>query len=220
MLGKQCQTSTTPSQPTRKEFLRILNAGIATVCIGSLMCGGLWVLRTHQELEKQKDATAQVKASLVQVQDEVSDLQMQLSEAEVQAEAFHTENEAIREQLLELEALEMFQDECVTYAGNFVVTAYCPCSKCCGKHANNRPVVRGETIVFTAIGEVAQEGVTVAVDPSVIPYGTAIYIEGVGIRYAQDCGVSGKRLDVYYEDHSEALHSGLSDRPRGVWIIG
>ena len=110
----------------------------------------------------------------------------------------------------------------VQYVDEFVVTAYCSCKKCCGVWAENRPKVNGQEVVFTATSAVAQEGVTVAVDPKVIPYGTALYIEGVGIRYAQDCGggIKGNRLDVYYADHDRAWTSGLNDRPRKVWIVG
>ena len=108
-----------------------------------------------------------------------------------------------------------------TLVGEFTVTAYCGDVICTGNYGKNRPVVNGTTIVFTANGDIAQEGVTVAADPKVIPYGTKIYIEGVGVRVVQDCGgaIKGNRLDVYYVDHNDAWTSGLNDRPRNVWII-
>ena len=85
-------------------------------------------------------------------------------------------------------------------------TAYCPCEKCCGKWALNRP----DGIVYTASGAVAQEGVTIAADWSVFPVGTVLFIEGYGTRTVQDKGaaVKGNAIDVYFESHEEALVFG------------
>lgn len=112
-------------------------------------------------------------------------------------------------------------DEFMSYSGDFVVTAYCSCEICTGPYSKNRPKVNNRTVVSTSTGSFAEEGVTVAVDPKVIPYGTKLYIEGVGVRVAQDCGgsIKGNRLDVYYSNHDDAWSSGLNDRPRKVWVI-
>lgn len=85
-------------------------------------------------------------------------------------------------------------------------TAYCPCEKCCGRWALNRP----GGIVYTASGAVAQEGETIAADWSVFPVGTVVFIEGYGTRTVQDKGaaVKGNAIDVYFESHEEALAFG------------
>ena len=55
--------------------------------------------------------------------------------------------------------------------GRFKLTAYCGCRKCCGKYADNRPVdENGEVIVTGSIGVRLYAGVSIAVDPRVIPY--------------------------------------------------
>ena len=81
-------------------------------------------------------------------------------------------------------------------AGNskYVITAYCHCQKCCGKMDG-----------ITASGEKAMQGVTVAMNKS-IPFGTKIYIDGVGERIVQDRGsaIKGNRIDLYFENHQEA----------------
>lgn len=74
-----------------------------------------------------------------------------------------------------------------------VATAYCPCNECSEGYGK-----------MTATGTVAKEGRTVAVDPSVIPYGTELLIDG--IKYiAEDCGgaVKGNKIDIYFDTHKE-----------------
>lgn len=82
---------------------------------------------------------------------------------------------------------------------SYVVTAYCACAKCCGK-----------TDGITASGARATEGVTVAADTKVLPFGTRIYIEGVGERVVQDRGgaIRGNRIDLYFDNHQSALNFG------------
>ena len=95
--------------------------------------------------------------------------------------------------------------------GEFKLTAYCSCKKCCGKWADNRPVDKnGNEIVCGAIGERLKEGYSIAVDPTVIPYRTEVMING-HIYKAQDCGdaIKGNRIDVYFENHQDALKFGV-----------
>lgn len=95
--------------------------------------------------------------------------------------------------------------------GEFLCSAYCSCRSCCGKWAENRPVdENGEEIVYTASGAIAQAGVTIAVDTSVIPHGTVVVIDGQEY-IAQDTGhlIEGKRIDVYHDDHQAARVYGM-----------
>lgn len=91
-----------------------------------------------------------------------------------------------------------------------VATAYCSCKKCCGKYAENRPKdENGEEIVITASGTRAKAGRTIAVDKSVIPFGTEIIIDGK-TYIAEDTGgaIKGNRIDIYFDNHDEALNFG------------
>ena len=85
---------------------------------------------------------------------------------------------------------------------NCTVTAYCPCSKCCGKSDG-----------ITASGRKVTPGVSVAVDPALIPLGSEVMIEKDGeLIYcrADDTGgsITGSHIDLAFASHDEALHWG------------
>jgi len=70
----------------------------------------------------------------------------------------------------------------------------------------------------TAIGLLAQRGV-VAVDPSVIPLGSRLFIEGYGYAIAGDTGgaIQGMRIDLCFNTYDEAINFGR--RTVKVYII-
>ena len=90
--------------------------------------------------------------------------------------------------------------------GEFKVTAYCSCEKCCGRWAKNRP----NGIVYGASGEQLIPNVSIATDPSVIPYGTTVVING-NEYVSHDCGgaIKENRIDIYMESHEQALEWGV-----------
>lgn len=69
----------------------------------------------------------------------------------------------------------------------YILTAYCPCENCCGKSDG-----------ITASGTKATEGRTIAVDPTIIPYGTKVEIQGLGIFIAEDCGGGSQKQKNRY----------------------
>lgn len=85
----------------------------------------------------------------------------------------------------------------------YKVTAYCPCSKCCGSHANG----------YTASGTKATAGRTVAAPPN-LAYGTKLNINGK-TYVVEDRGgaIKGNRIDIYVNSHSEALAWGVRYLP-------
>ncbi len=60
---------------------------------------------------------------------------------------------------------------------------------------------------------------TVAVDPSVIPLGSKVYIPGYGVGIAADTGgaIKGNRIDVCYESKEQALEWGVKNLP--VYVL-
>ena len=95
--------------------------------------------------------------------------------------------------------------------GEFKLTAYCSCKKCCGFWAYSRPLdENGNDIVIGATGERLYQGVSIAVDPAVISYDSKVYIDGKEY-IAHDCGgaIKGNRIDVYFDNHQDALDFGV-----------
>ena len=67
----------------------------------------------------------------------------------------------------------------------------------------------GDTI--TSTGTVPKYG-TIAVDPSVIPYGTKVYIpEFDDVFTAEDCGgaIKGNRIDIFMDSESQCNNWGV-----------
>ena len=72
--------------------------------------------------------------------------------------------------------------------------------------------------IYTAIGTLCRVG-AIAVDPTVIPYGTRMYIVSndgryiYGIAVAEDCGksIKGNRIDLYFDTVAECDTFGIRD---------
>jgi len=92
--------------------------------------------------------------------------------------------------------------------GNFQITHYCPCAICNGRSDG-----------LTATGTKLTPGRTIAVDPSVIPLGSTVWIEGYGTRIAEDTGgaIKGKHIDMLVSGHAEAYDKGVVYRD--VYIV-
>ena len=82
--------------------------------------------------------------------------------------------------------------------GTFNATAYCGCASCCGSAGGH-----------TASGTTPKAGRTIATDPSVIPLGSKVMIDGKEY-VAEDTGgaIGGKRVDIFFSSHSAALQFG------------
>lgn len=105
--------------------------------------------------------------------------------------------------------LKAVKNESRVYLGNFKITHYCACTKCCGKNAQG----------ITASGKRVEENKTIAVDPNVIKLGSKVFIDGYGYMEAQDTGsaIKGNIIDVYVADHQEALNLGVVYKD--VWLV-
>lgn len=89
-----------------------------------------------------------------------------------------------------------------TRYGVFDISHYCKCTSCCGKSDG-----------ITATGTQAEAGRTIAVDPSVIPLGTQVIIDGK-TYVAEDTGgaIKGNKIDIFCDSHEEAINRGRITR--------
>ena len=98
---------------------------------------------------------------------------------------------------------------------NVTLTAYTAGAESTGKSAGD------EGYGITASGTTVEEGRTIAVDTSVVPMGWWVYIEGVGLRRAEDKGgaIKGNKIDVYFESLKVATKFGKKKGVK-VYVIG
>lgn len=84
--------------------------------------------------------------------------------------------------------------------GEFKITHYCNCPECCGKWAGGN----------TASGTKPTPNRTIAVDTNVIPFNTKVIIDGQ-VYIAEDTGnyIKGNRIDIYTNNHQQALQLGV-----------
>ena len=90
----------------------------------------------------------------------------------------------------------------LTPIGEYTLTGYCSCIKCCGKNTG-----------ITASGTNVQQGRTIAADVGILPFGTKVYIDG-NIYTVEDTGgaIRGNRIDIYFNNHQDALNFGLQKK--------
>lgn len=83
------------------------------------------------------------------------------------------------------------------------ITAYTAGFESCGKLPSH------PAYGITANGNKVKKGI-VAVDTRVLPFGSIIYIEGVGVFTADDTGgdIKGNRIDIYMENLDDAIKFG------------
>ena len=124
---------------------------------------------------------------------------------ETEKQNFRNSSGGLETEKLEPETKEEKNHE-LKSIGFFVATAYCPCEKCCGVWADG----------VTATGTKATQGKTIAVDPSFIELGSVVYFDGIdgfGGYVAEDIGgaIKGNRIDIYFDNHKDALEWGVKE---------
>lgn len=171
--------STIMKKPTYKRFWRVLAVGLILGLVVGLLVG-----------------CAIGKTMTVSVTPKVQDIEMSTSTIK-QFEPIVTP------------APQLEPEPAPELLGQFRVTAYCACEKCCGEWAANRP----DGIVYGAAGVELKAGISAA---SPLPFGTVVEVEGYGEYTIQDRTAQwvvdkyGENLiDLYFDDHEAACAVGL-----------
>ena len=164
---------------------------IVLVCIAIMIA--LALVHNAEIMSEKHEAEYQLREEAEKRQEAEESLQ----ELKVKIEKLEEENKRL------LDRLESFLDE--FNVSSFTATAYAPFDSH-GLCSDGNPS-------STATGTYPTEGRTVAVDPSVIPLGSRLIIEGQGVRVAEDTGglIKGKRVDIMLDSRREALRFGRQE---------
>jgi len=92
-----------------------------------------------------------------------------------------------------------------SWGRRFTVTKYIPRSEAYGKFNDG---------ITTTLWKADPKFRIVAVDPKLIPYGSLVWVEGLGWYTAQDCGsaIKGFRLDLLTATEHDAMTFGKQNR--------
>lgn len=183
----------------KNTFLKpIILTVLTTFCVFSCDCVYVYAMNSDDMVTKYE-----------RLEEENQRLEMMISQYTLLVHSLNNENEKLKTQIVESSSSEVVE-ETKTYLGDFTITYYCTenYSHTCGG---------GGT---TASGTQVTPYQTAAVDTSIIPFGTKLYIEGVGYRIAEDRGgaVKGNKIDLAVTTHGEALNLGI-DRNVKVYIV-
>lgn len=166
----------------------------------ALLCTAILLISMELQEQKLKSAQAELAEQNTALQKKIEELQRSNQELKQQVDSLE---KVIDRQ----EKPDRGGEREMISLGEYTVTAYCGCEKCCGRWAKNRPggkVVGAAGIELTA-------GISVAAP---LPLGTEIVINGH--RYTvQDRPADwivekydGRIIDIYFDSHEAALAWG------------
>ena len=190
-----------------------------TAVLSSTLNHSVGTVLTSAEISNAQQAMAKAKASALKAQEEAA------KKAKAEAAKKAAEEAAKKEAEIKAAATQTAYNQLVASAatarpvaysttylasdaikanatalGNYKLTFYDPCVEC-----------NGNNLALTATGTTLTEGRTIAVDPSVIPLGSRVFIEGYGVFIAEDTGgaIKGNKIDIAVSTHEHANELGV-----------
>lgn len=189
-----------------KQIQRIVCGAAATVFLFSYAgAANTEVIRENITQAKERQAQAHEIAEYVRTFGEddnhpaIRFAQEKWSEQEELLSILYEQYEQAAKEEQEEQERKKEEEQKGVYLGRFRISHYCPCVSCNGSASR------------TATGTALSPWYTAAVDSSVIPLRSTIYIEGYGAFQAQDTGgaIRGNRIDVCVDSHAEAMRLGV-----------
>lgn len=182
-----------------------------TAVLSSTLNHSVGTVLTSAEISNAQQAMAKAKASALKAQQDAAK-KAQEEAAKKEAEIKAAATQAAYNQLVASAATARPVAYSTTYLasdaikanatalGNYKLTFYDPCVAC-----------NGNNLALTATGTTLTEGRTIAVDPSVIPLGSRVFIEGYGVFIAEDTGgaIKGNKIDIAVSTHERANELGV-----------
>ncbi len=162
------------------------------------------LMRKSEEKKKELEITKKEQET------EQEKLESNLAKADMLLDKVKNEKSSVQQTLAAIrERIARIQPEGITLTGEWSMVATAYYAGGGGLNGNG----------ITATGFRARKGI-VAVDPSVIPLGTVIYIEGYGQALAADTGgwIKGNRIDLCYDSLDECYRYGR--RKIYVYLVG
>lgn len=107
-------------------------------------------------------------------------------------------NKEPQHKVIMVKETESFTAECTAYTAGYESTGKTPDHPAYG---------------ITASGSKVRQGI-IAADTSVLPFGTKVWIEGLGVYVVEDTGgdIVGNRIDIYMDDLDQAVKFGRQER--------
>lgn len=176
----------------RGDFINIFKqCFVYIICVFIILLLIILLIFQNNEIRLKQDTISTLNSSIISREDNINDLRKEI-------------------QLLNTYITQLQKSwDNLEYNGEFTLTFY----------TDTEPD-QEKWIGQTSTGVKPVVGRTIAVDPSVIPYGTVLYIEGFGIRIAEDCGgaIKGNKIDILVDSSEEANKLGVKKGVK-VWII-
>ena len=120
----------------------------------------------------------------------------QILDQEIETEENEEDNETEKLiKITETKETEIEEENKLVSLGTFKLTAYCPCTKCCGKDDG-----------ITASGTIATQGRTIACNS--LPAGTEVVIKEQTYIVEDTGNLGDKTIDIFFDSHQEALIFG------------